>query len=402
VPQNGDPPPQPEPATITRNVKSWKSILALGAFFVVVVGVSACGSGIPGDSVATMSGNSVSTRAFDHWMFVAAKGNASQSPGAPVIVPNDPPDFSGCLAQVRKQIPTLAKTSDKTIKKDCAQLFTSLGSQVMDFLIKAYWYQAEAAKKHIKVTDVQVQQAFQTAKNQQFPNAGAFTSFLTQTGQTMQDILFRVRVNQVYKKLLAQHSRTVTAAQIQSYYSHHLSQFGSPESRDLRIIRTNSLAQAKAAKAALLSGKSWQAVAKQYSVDTTTKSKGGLLTGVTKGQQEQALDAAAFSAPLNKVEGPIHGTFGYYVFEMVKIKPSTQQSLAQATPLIRQILQSQSQQSAQTAVDNQSKKDWLQKTQCRSAYAMADCSGYKPPKTTATPTPSPGTATQAPTTTTTK
>jgi foldase protein PrsA len=268
----------------------------------------------------------------------------------------------------------------------------------MDFLIKAYWYQAEAAKKHIKVTDAQVQQAFQTAKNQQFPNASAFTTFLTQTGQTMQDILFRVRVNQVYKKLLAQHSGAVTQAQLQSYYKNHLSQFGSPQSRDLRIVRTNSPAQAQAAKAALLAGKSWQAVAKQYSVDTTTKSKGGLLTGVTKGQQEQALDAAAFAAPARKIEGPIHGTFGYYVFEVVKIKPSTQQSLAQALPLIRQILQSQSQQTAQSAVDNQAKKDWLQKTQCRSDYAMADCSGFKPPKTTATPTPSPGTATQAPTT----
>ncbi len=100
-------------------------------------------------------------------------------------------------------------------------------------------------------------------------------------------------------------------------------------------------------------------MAKKYSVDTATKNKGGLLSGVTKGQQEQALDKAAFSAPLNKVLGPIHGTFGYYVFEVVKIKPGTQQTLAQATPLIKQLLQSQSQQASQAAVDSQAKKDWL-------------------------------------------
>ena len=43
---------------------------------------------------------------------------------------------------MRAQIPTLAKQPDKTHEGDCKQLFTSLSSQVMDFLIKAYWYQA--------------------------------------------------------------------------------------------------------------------------------------------------------------------------------------------------------------------------------------------------------------------
>ncbi len=57
-----------------------------------------------------MAGNQVSAQAFNHWIYVAAKGNAAQSPGAPVIVPNDPPDFKNCIAQVRKQIPSLAKT----------------------------------------------------------------------------------------------------------------------------------------------------------------------------------------------------------------------------------------------------------------------------------------------------
>jgi foldase protein PrsA len=387
-------------------MKSFRSILALCAFFVLAAGLSACGGGLPGNSVADMAGNPVSTQAFDHWMYVAAKGNASQSPGAPVIVPNDPPDFKSCIAQVRKQIPTLAKTTDKQLKSDCGRLFTSLGSQVLDFLIKASWYQAEAAKQHITITNAQVQQAFQTAKKGQFPTTTAFQTFLTQTGQTMEDILFRVRVNQIYKQLLAKHPSAVTAAQIQAYYKSHSSQFGTPESRDLRIVRTNSAKQAAAAKAALVSGKSWKAVAKQYSVDTATKANGGLLAGVTKGKEEQALDTAAFSAPKNKLLGPIHGTFGYYVLEVTAIKPATLQSLTQATPVIKQLLQSQSQQTAQAAVDAQAKKDWLSKTQCRSAYAMADCSGYKAPKTTSTatptPTPTPAPTTTSPTTTTKK
>ena len=83
-------------------MKISKLIPALGAFFVLAAGLAACGSGVPGDSVADMSGNPISTTAFNHWMYVAAKSNAVQTPGAPVIVPNDPPEFKSCIAQARK------------------------------------------------------------------------------------------------------------------------------------------------------------------------------------------------------------------------------------------------------------------------------------------------------------
>ena len=391
-------------ATISpHRMKHLRSILALGAFFVLAAGLSACGSGVAGNSVADMAGNPVTTAAFNHWMFVAAKGNASQSPGQPVIVPNDPPDFKKCIAQVRKEIPTLAKTTDKQLKSDCNQLFTSLGSQVMDFLIKSYWYQAEAHKLGINVTDAQVQQVFNTDKKQQFPTAAAFNQFLTQSGQTVNDILYRVRVNEIFKKLLAKHQTTVTAAAIAAYYQSHTSQFGSPQTRDIRIVRTTSAKQAAAAKAALAAGQSWSAVAKKYSVDTATKNNGGLLSGVTKGEEEQALDTAAFAAPVNKVQGVIHGQFGYYVFEVTRIKASTQQTLAQATALIKQILTGQLQSTAQAAVDKQAKANWLKKTKCRSPYAMADCSGYKAPKTPTQTAPqtAPQTSTAPPATTTT-
>jgi foldase protein PrsA len=361
-----------------------RSFLALGAFFVIAVAVAACGSSVPGDAVANVDGNPITTQAFNHWMYVAAKSQAAQSPGEPVIVPNDPPNFDNCVAQVRKQIPSLAKTSTKTLQSDCKQLFTSLSSQVMDFLIKAYWYQAEAAKQHIAVTDAQVQQAFTTAKNQQFPSGSGYQSFLSQTGQTQQDILYRFRINAIVQKLVAKHNTTVTEQQIEAYYNSHPTQFGTAETRDMRIVLAKTAADADAAKKALQSGQSWSTVAKKYSIDPTTKNTGGLLTGVTKGQQDVALDTAAFSAPVNQLIGPVKGQFGYYVVQVTKIKAATHQSLAQATPLIKQQLTTQAQSNAQTAVDNNAKKDWQSQTTCRGEYAMSDCKGYKAPATATT------------------
>jgi len=361
-------------------MKALRSIPALGAFFVLLaVAVSACGSGIPGDSVANVAGSPISTQAFNHWMYVAAKGQAAQSPGQPVIVPNDPPSFSKCVAQVRAQIPALKTTPDKQIKSDCGQLFTSLSSQVMDFLIKAYWFQADAHKMGVKVTNAEVQTALATAKKGQFSTNAQFQAFLTSSGQTMPDILFRIRVQQVFRKLLAKHTATVSNAQIAAYYSSHQSQFGSPETRDLRIVLTKSQGQASAAKSALQHGASFKVVAKKYSTDATTRNIGGALTGVTKGQQDAALSQAAFSAPVNKLLGPIKGQFGYYVVEVTKITAAVTKTLAQSSALIKQTLISQSQSTAQTAVNTQAKSDWFKQTKCRSLYAMADCFGYKAP-----------------------
>ncbi len=367
-----------------------RRIAALGAFFVLAVAVAACGGGVPGNSVADVAGNPITTQAFNHWMYVAAKSQASQSPGSPVIVPSDPPQFTLCVAQVRKQIASLAKTATKQLRADCKQLFTSLSSQVMDFLVKGYWYQSEAARLHVKVTNAQVQTAFAAAKAQQFPNAAQFQTFLTQTGQTQSDILFRFRINQIFQKLLAKHATTVTPAAIQAYYSSHLTQFGTPQTRDIRIVLAKTQGQANAAKAALSSGQSWKTVAKKYSTDPTSKNNGGLLSHVTKGQEDVALDRAAFSAPLNKLLGPVKGQFGYYVFEVTKITKATQQTLAQATPGIRQTLTGQQQANAQAAVDKAARQHWLSQTLCRSAYAMADCSGFKAPKTSTATTPATG------------
>jgi foldase protein PrsA len=363
-------------------MKTLRSIPALGAFFVLVaVAISACGSSVPGNSVASVAGNPISLQAFNHWMYVDAKGQAASSPGQPVIVPNDPPNFTNCIAQARAKIPTLKKTPATTLKADCKQLFTSLSSQVMDFLIKAYWYQGTAHKLGIKLTDAQVAAALAKAKKGQFSTPAQFTAFLKSSGQTAADIGYRVRVNQIFMKLTARHPTTVTPAAIAAYYAAHKTQFGTPQTRNMRIVLTKTAAQAEAAKKALQKGQSWTVVAKKYSTDPTTKNKGGVLTNVTAGQQDAALSTAAFAAPANKVLGPVKGQFGYYIIEVTKITPATQRSLAVSTAAIKQTLSGQLTQTAQTAVDNQAKKDWLSKTTCRAEYAMADCKGYKAPKT---------------------
>jgi foldase protein PrsA len=378
-----------------------RRLSALGAFFVVGLAAAGCGSGVPGNSVASVAGNPITLKAFHHWIYVAAKSQAAQQPGAPVIVPSDPPKFTKCIAQVKAEIPTLAKAPTKTLQADCKQVFTQLSSEVMDFLIKAYWYQAEAAKQHIKVTDAEVMKAFNTAKKGQFHSDTEFKSFLSQTGETLPDILYRFRINTITTKLIKKLSPKITQQQISNFYNQHKSSFGTPETRDIRIVLTKDKNKALAAKKALAHHQSWDSVAKKYSTDPTTKSHGGLLVGVRQGQEDKALDAAAFSAPLNKLLGPVKGAFGYYVFEVTKITKATQRTLAQSTATIKAQLQQQQGTAAQTKLTALVKKNWFSKTTCQAQYAIqTDCSNFHPPSTSTSGTSGTPPPTTPPTTTT--
>jgi foldase protein PrsA len=361
-------------------------ITALGAFFVIAVAVAACGSStsVSRSDVANIAGNPISKQAFNHWMYVAEKGNSVES-GGPVIVPTDPPQFTSCIAQIRKQIPTYAKTPAATLKADCKELFTNLDSEVLDFLIKAYWYQGTAYTDKIKVTAAELTKAFKTAQKQTFPTTAQYTAFLAETGETKQDIDFRLRVNTVFQKLIAKDIPRISKATIQKYYTAHASQFGTPETRDVKIIQTTSEASIQKAQAAVKSGQSWAAVAKQYSTNTATKDTGGVVSNLQSGQEEAAVSKVIFAAPLNKLEGPIKGTFGYYLVEVTSVNPAKTTALSKASPEIKTLLTQQYDTAAQTKINAAVKKQWGSRTKCAAVYSMADCAGYKAPATTTTP-----------------
>jgi foldase protein PrsA len=379
-----------------------KKLSALGAFFVIAAVVAGCGSSIPGNAVATVAGNPISLQAYNHWLYIAAVEEAAQQTGEPVIVPQAPPKYTSCIAQIRRDIPSLATTSDATLQKDCAQVFTEYNSEVMQFLIEAYWYQADAYKAGIKYTNADLTKDVAKATKSEFPTKAALAAYLKTSGETEADIRFQVRVSQLYAKLIKRAEVKVTTAAIAKYYASHKSAFGTKETRDLHLVRTSSAAKAQAAYNALKAGQSWTVVAKQYSATASAGKNGGLLSGVSSGEEENAVNTAIFANPVGKLVGPIKGLLGSYVIQVTKITPATQKTLAQSTAEIKTLLTQQQQTAAETKVNNQSKKNWGSTTLCRSTYSIVDCKGYKAPATTTTATPTTTTpATSTPTATTT-
>ncbi len=369
-------------------MKSRRSISALGAFFVAIaLFVAGCGSsgGVPSGSVASVAGNSISTRALNHWMYLVVKSQSAQTPNQPIIVPNDPPQFTNCIKEAKAGYPQLKKETDAAVRKTCQGVFTQLSTEVLQFFIQGYWYQAYAHKLGITITQAQINKQLDKEKKAQgIKTNAAFAKFLNQYGYTTADINWRTRETLALQKLEAKYNTKVSSADIAAYYKSHASTFGTPETRNMRIVLAKTQATAQKALAALKGGQSWKAVAKKYSTDPTTKDNGGLLENVSKGQQDAALSAAAFAAPVNKLVGPVKGSFGYYIVQVIKVTPATQQSLAKATPQIKTTLAGQKQQNATAQVNKKAKALYGARTVCAKYYVIQDCKGYKKPKTTST------------------
>ncbi|HEX7610336.1 MAG TPA: peptidylprolyl isomerase, partial [Solirubrobacteraceae bacterium] len=148
-------------------------------------------------------------------------------------------------------------------------------------------------------------------------------------------------------------------------------------------------------KSEIQSGKSFASVAKQDSIDPTSKPTGGLLTGVIKGQMTKGVDEAVFSAPVGVLNGPVKTLFGYYIYEVKSKTPGSSQSFAQSQAAIKAQLAATRQQTALTKFKKEFVKKWTAQTDCRSGFVVADCKQYKAPKGASTSTSTSTTTTPA-------
>jgi foldase protein PrsA len=388
--------------------RAFRITAALGAVLFALVAFAACG-GIPGDAVVSVDGKSITKDTFSHWMSVAA-ASSSASAGSKPVVP-DPPKYTACIARTAAQSKATkgAKTpSQKELKSQCEAQYKSLQQEVLGFLISSSWVLGEAGSLGVKVSDKEVKKQFEKIKSQQFPKPAEFQKFLATSGQTVSDLLLRVKLNllssKIQQKIVKEKSK-VTQAQIAKYYKNNPKRFGVAEKRNLLIILTKTEDQAKKAKQEVESGKSFESVAKRVSIDPTSKSNGGKLAGVVKGQEEKALDTAVFAAKKGVLSGPVKTPFGYYIFEVQTITPGSQQTLKQAEASIKSQLTATQQQAALSKFVKDFKKKWMDKTECRAGYVVADCKSYKAPKTSSTALPTtttPASTATAPATTSTK
>jgi len=336
--------------------------------------VAGCGNDVPPNAVAKVGDSVITQDEFNKWLRTAAAGQAQ---GGAAVAP-DPPDFKKCVAEKKKQpVPKgQEQPTDSQLKKQCEQEFDQLKTEIMQFLIQAEWVQQEAEAQGVKVSDKEVKRSLEEQKKQAFPTEKAYKQFLETSGMTEEDVLFRVKLDQLQQKLtqkITKEAQKVSDQDVEQYYDKNKKRFAQPERRDLLVVLTKTKAKAEEAKRALEDGDSWKSVVKKYSIDEASKAQGGKLPAVSEGQQEKALDDAVFAARKGKIEGPVKTQFGWYVFEVQKITPASQQTLEESKETIRNLLRSQRQQKTLDNWIKNFREDYKDDTECADDYRVAEC-----------------------------
>ena len=338
-------------------------LLAIVAALLIAAVLSSAGGVESGDVADIDDAGTVSEEDFNHWLTVVA---SQPQPGQEK--PSKPP-------------------------KPGTQQYDAVKQQVMQFLVSAKWIEGEASERGVTATDAEVKRQFEQTKDQSFPNDKAYQRFLKTSGQTEEDLLFRVELDVLSNKIrqqVTEESQNVSDSEIEDYYSENEQQFSQPERRDLEVILTKSQKRAMEAKEAVEGDQKWSAAAKEYSVDPASKDQGGKLLGVSKGQQDPKFDAAIFAAVRGRVAGPVQTDAGYYVFRVTKVTKATKQGLEESQQGIRQLLISQKQQKELDQFSTNFRNTWRKKTDCAEDFVIPDCRNGREPTQTTTPAVPPG------------
>jgi parvulin-like peptidyl-prolyl isomerase len=299
-------------------------------------------------------------------------------------------DFNQLLDQAKKTFTAQKRPFPKAGSSE----FKALQDQAMSFLVQRAEFDQKAKDLGVKVTDKQVDDRLAQIVKQYFGGSRAkYLKQLQQQGlteaQVRDDIRAQLVSEGIFNKVAA--DAKVSDQEVSDYYAAHRSQYGQPESRDVRHILVKSKGLADSLYGRLRAGADFAALAKKFSKDPGSAAQGGKLT-ISKGQTVPQFDKVAFALKKGELSRPVHTQYGWHIIQALSaVKPAKQTPLSQVKASIRQQLLQQKKNDLMTKWVNDTKKDFCSG---RLSYQV----GYKPasdPCATVTGTTSTTTATTA-------
>lgn len=311
-------------------------IAAGTAAVLLAIGLGACGgSSDSGDPVARMGGAGRITKAtLDHWTAAIAGNRTAEDPSQ-------------------------------------AQL-TAAREKVLSLLISYQWLTGEAAKRGISMSQHEVRQQIDRILGQAFPGGIAeLHEFLKPTGQTVADLELQARAQLALAALRRQATAglvPVTQEQIATYYAQHKRSYLTPGRREARFTNRKTRAAALKVKREVQAGRSLTSPAQ--------RSRGELFTGASvppHNEYERAID----SAKPYTVAGPFVIGNDFWLYQVVKVIPARQQTLAEARQSIAGRLTGERRQAALATFFKAWRARWSAQTDCGAGYVVPGCRQYR-------------------------
>lgn len=340
----------------------------------------------PEGIVARVGAIAITQATYERWF---AANVATEVPAfrvAPI-----PPDFTACIVHVRHTIEALEKRvpvpSKAALKSKCADQYRESRELVLNRLITNEWIVGAAEELGVKLSNAVAERSLDEEKRTQYPSEAAYRAFLREARETEGDLLFQKRIALLSEAIRARLKARVgafTPSRIAAYYHAHRELYAEPETRDLHIVRAETLSDALKARRQLASGESFAKVAAALHTAQPIYSENGFVRGLKPHAYTQPpLNDAIFSAKPGELSRPVHITLGYYVFELAKVHPSHERPLSQVRAKIVSEVPASLQKRALGSFIARWRKHWAAQTVCPPGFVVRRCREYK--VTSATP-----------------
>jgi foldase protein PrsA len=239
------------------------------------------------------------------------------------------------LEQLKKQYPNMFTGADGEGR------LLDFKQRLLENLINQKLVEQAAKDKGLKVSDADVQKQIDQLKAG-FKDQAQFDEALKSAGMTLDGLKLQIRNQLVTQKLIesvAANSK-VSDADIQAYYDKNKTQFFQKASKKASqiLFKPEDKATAEKVLAEVKAGGDFGALAKKYSVDTASASKGGDLGFPTSAYVPE------FQAALDKLSkgqtttALVQTPFGWHIIRVTDERPAVQQPLAEVKAQIEQII----------------------------------------------------------------
>lgn len=204
-----------------------------------------------------------------------------------------------------------------------------------------------AREKGIVIADKAAHEALAALIDDGFPEGRkGFVQLLGTVGASEQDVLDELKRQEATTRLFdeivsgpAAHP-DVTDEEVRRYYDEHPDRFTQPETRHLRNIVVASREAADRVVADISGGADFADLARQVSLDGSTRDAGGDLGVVVRDVLADGYAQVAFSAPPGELFGPVESEHGWNVGQVLEVRPGGKQSFEQVKDQLRAALES--------------------------------------------------------------
>jgi len=333
-----------------------RSAALVAVLALALAAAAGCGGGggeVPSNSVAVVGGNDITLQQVDDLMTQAQQ----------------------TYKQRKQKFP--AKGSKE---------WEALQQQAIQHLVEVQELEVGANEQGVNVTDAEITKKLTQIKTQFFADPKTkkvdekkYQQALKTQGITEAQLRDTIKQQLLQQKLFNKLTSNVHVAdsKIAQYYTQNKKTlYTTPATRHVRHILVKTKKQADQLYQQLRTSDSkFAALAKKFSQDPGSKTKGGDLGNITQGQTVPAFDKEAFNIAPNIVSRPIKTQFGYHLIEALgAVTPST-------TKKLDKTLKTQIRTQLEGTQKQKAFFDWFQKLDKRLKKNIKYAKGYAPPAT---------------------